>query len=513
MGWLGAFWQRLGSDTPAATNETVTARDSQQLAECRRQLRDAQGAAERLQQENLHLQETLATSHQHNQHLLNLTTDFRLELDHLGRITATPEESARLLGYAPRDLVGQSYGQLLADPWPLDQLRDQAGQSGKPLHRVGRLKPKSGPALPCCLHALPLPGQAARWLLTAHRFTGHSECETTLQRLQDFIYQGPGQPAFLDTTTQMDHILSSQLDGVIQETEKAAIAIFGHVNNLEQFSKELMDFIRNASHKANSLNADSQGMLQDDRQSITDLQSFIAQTEARREEERQQVNQAIEEVRVLRKLVAMVLDISDRTNVLALNARIAAARAGVHGQKFAVVAQEVRNLAEQTGSMARRIDDGIEQAAASVERVLAQRFNTDSTRGEDEMLKKSTAQIAALGEHYAELLAFSEGTIGHVSEWNKKITNELMVLISKTQFQDITRQRIQQVCRALGKRTEHAQTLMNAITNPDKSIPLQALRVDDLMEEYVMASQRITHQRLTGQKEDTHASEGDIVLF
>ncbi|WP_159083091.1 MULTISPECIES: methyl-accepting chemotaxis protein [unclassified Lysinibacillus] len=248
----------------------------------------------------------------------------------------------------------------------------------------------------------------------------------------------------------------------MDETATAVQKIAQSTQDLHSFASQTEDMAKSGSQNIHT---------------ASDQMSSIYQSTKLTTELIQKLSQQSKEIETITQVIT---GISDQTNLLALNAAIEAARAGEHGKGFAVVADEVRKLAEESNRSAGKIGtltNEIQQDTKNVEQAIEVSLNNveqgvgiielagqtfDQIVGAIEDMKEQIEDVSAVTE---QISATAEEVAASVSEIAR--SSEMTRLSAEQSFDSSEQQMssLQEISAVANDLSGRAQELQQVVSN------------------------------------------------
>ncbi len=237
-----------------------------------------------------------------------------------------------------------------------------------------------------------------------------------MQQMQKNLKETVGK--ITDSSTQLAST-SEELSAVTEDAtrglhhqsealEQAAAAVTELTAAIEEVARNATD-TSSASERADTRARGGQQQVQ---QTLTQMEQLARSIE----DSTGDIEALAKGVTEINKILEVISDIADQTNLLSLNAAIEAARAGESGRGFAVVADEVRSLAQRTRNSTGEIEAMIEKIRNNSEHAVNAMHNSnrltastlEATQQAGQALSEITSAISAISERNLAIASASE---------------------------------------------------------------------------------------------------------
>ncbi len=245
--------------------------------------------------------------------------------------------------------------------------------------------------------------------------------------------------------------LSAQVDEVTAGMEQQASRTGETATAMEEMNATVLEVARSSGNSASSADAAREQALKGAR-IVEESVGAISRVHEQAQSLKQEMTQLGKQADDISRIMDVISDIADQTNLLALNAAIEAARAGEAGRGFAVVADEVRKLAEKTMQATKEVGQAIDAIQQSAR---------NNIRSMDEAAS-SVEQATALAHDSGQALQ----QIVHLSEEN---SDQVRAIATAAEQQSATSEEINRavddISRISGETTDGMQQAAEAVSS------------------------------------------------
>lgn len=282
--------------------------------------------------------------------------------------------------------------------------------------------------------------------------------------LRDGILHSANQlESVVEIVTSASEQLSAQIEQSSRGAEEQAHRIGETATSMEEMNATVLEVAKNASSAASTADQ-AKVKAEEGAKVVSQVVHGIEEVQQQSQEMKHDMGNLGKQAEGIGQILNVISDIADQTNLLALNAAIEAARAGEAGRGFAVVADEVRKLAEKTMTATKEVGDAIRGIQNGTKK------NIENVERSGKTIEAVTKLANTSGESLRQIVSLAETTTDQVrsiataSEEQSSASEEInRSLEDVNRVSSETSDAMMQSSQAVGELANQAQVLKRLI--------------------------------------------------